>query len=145
MSPIAALLVLAAIVVAATIAGIVLRRRDGRARAVHAGAVEPSALALPGDAFGGRATLVQFSTELCARCPAVRRLLSEVAGEREGVVHVDVDLTHRPDIAQRFRVLQTPTTLVLDAHGVPRARIAGAPARHTVARELDALEGITHV
>ena len=45
--------------------------------------------------------------------------------------HVDVDLTDRPDIADRFHVLQTPTTLILDARGVVRARIGGRAAART--------------
>ncbi|WP_456287066.1 thioredoxin family protein [Microbacterium sp. JZ70] len=144
MTPAAALAALVAIVLVATALGVLLRRREGRARAVRADAVAPTALGLAPGAFGERATLVQFSTELCARCPAVRRLLSDVAGERDGVAHVDVDVTHRVEIARRFHVLQTPTTLVLDARGIPRARIAGAPTRDTVMAELDAIEGKTH-
>ena len=42
--------------------------------------------------------------------------------------HVEVDLTQRADLADRFRVTQTPTTLLLDADGTVRARIGGAPA-----------------
>ncbi|WOF22032.1 thioredoxin family protein [Microbacterium betulae] len=144
MSPLLALVLLVAIVLVATVVGVLLRRGDGRARTVRAGALTPDQLALPPSAFGERATIVQFSTELCAKCPATRRLLAGIAGGRDGVVHVDVDLTHRPDLAQRFHVLQTPTTLMLDEHGVPRARIAGAPARSTVADELDRIEGTIH-
>ncbi len=79
---------------------------------------------------------MQFSTELCATCPAVRRTLSSVAGAHEGVRHVDVDLTHRPDIARDFSVLQTPTTLILDAHGVVRTRLGGAVRRDVIESEL---------
>ena len=145
MSPLLAAVLLVAIVLVATVAGVLIRRADGRSRAVRADALRPDDLALPPGAFGEHATLVQFSTEFCAKCPATRRLLTGIAGERDGVAHVDVDLTHRPDIAQRFNVLQTPTTLVLDEHGVPRARIAGAPARATVVDELDRIEGTIHV
>jgi thiol-disulfide isomerase/thioredoxin len=145
MSPVLAFSLLVAIVLVATLVGVLLRRRDASARAVHADVIVPSDLAVAADAFGARATLVQFSTELCARCPAARRLLAAVAGERTGVAHVEVDLTHRPDIARRFGVLQTPTILVLDQHGAPRARIAGAPARATVIDELDRIAGSARV
>ena len=77
--------------------------------------------------FGDRATLLQFSTEFCAYCPQTRRVLGGIAERTDGVAHVDVDLTHSPDLAHRFNVLQTPTTLLLDGSGVVRARIGGAP------------------
>lgn len=87
-------------------------------------------------ALGERATLLQFSTELCTRCPGVHRTLSQIAEEREGVLHLDVDLTHRPDIARHFHVLQTPTTLVLDRDGAVQTRFGGTPGRDVVEFEL---------
>lgn len=132
-------LVIAAALLAATAAvGLLLRRGQGRVRAVHsAESIDPRTLGT--GPLGEDATLLQFSTELCSRCPGVHRLLSAVADERTGVRHLDVDLTHRPDLAQRFRVLQTPTTLVLDRTGTIRTRIAGAPTRAVVETELDRL------
>jgi thiol-disulfide isomerase/thioredoxin len=146
MDPVPALIVLAAVVLLATAVGLVTSRRDGRVRGVAGSpAVTPAALGVDTDAgLGERATLVQFSTEHCARCPATRRLLGAVAAERPGVRHLEVDLTHRPDIARRFRVLQTPTTLIVDPRGTVRARIAGAPLRADVARELDRLQEDVH-
>ncbi|GAA4164350.1 thioredoxin family protein [Gryllotalpicola daejeonensis] len=79
--------------------------------------------------FGEKATLLQFSTEFCAYCPATRRVLGALAERNDGVEHIDIDLTHSPELAQRFNVLQTPTTLVLDGSGAVRARIGGAPKR----------------
>ncbi|MFJ4037901.1 TlpA family protein disulfide reductase [Microbacterium sp. NPDC090007] len=137
--PTLALLALVALVAAATAVGLVIRRRQGRARTVDSDeVVDPRRLGA--DALGDAATLLQFSTEICSRCPGVHRMLSEVADAREGVRHLDVDLTHRPDIAQHFRVLQTPTTLVLDRHGVVRTRFGGTPGRAVVELELDTLQ-----
>lgn len=142
-SPVIAALVVAGIVLASIAAGPVVRRREGRARRAPSAADRAAdALALGPGELGERATLVQFSTELCARCPATRRLLSEVAAAEPGVRHVDIDLTHRPDLARRFSVLQTPTVLVLDGAGAPRARIGGAPPRATVIAELDRIGGV---
>jgi thiol-disulfide isomerase/thioredoxin len=78
--------------------------------------------------LGARATLVQFSTAFCAQCPSTARVLGGVAAEHTGVDHVDVDLAERPDLARRFGVMQTPTTLLLDSRGRIRGRISG-PAR----------------
>lgn len=141
MSPLLAAVLIVGLVVLAALLGLLLRRRDGRVRAVTGSGeqVRPGDLGIAGAAFGRDATLVQFSTELCARCPGVRRLLTGLADARDGVAHVDVDLTHRPDVARRFRILQTPTTLLVDSSGLVRARIAGAPARGQVETELTRL------
>ena len=134
-----ALLVIAALVVVAVGAGVVFRCTQGRARTVDsAEIVDPRRLGA--DGLGEEATLLQFSTEMCARCPGVHRMLSDIADDREGVRHLDVDLTHRPDIAQHFRVLQTPTTLVLDRHGAIRTRFGGTPGRAVVELELSRLQ-----
>ncbi|MCJ1708117.1 thioredoxin family protein [Microbacterium sp. VKM Ac-2923] len=132
-------LVTAGVLVALTVVvGLTLRRRQGRARAVSSTeVVDPRSLGA--DALGEQATLLQFSTEMCSRCPGVHRLLSAIADSRGGVRHLDVDLTHRPDLAQRFRVLQTPTTLVLDRRGSIRTRFGGTPGRAVIELELDRL------
>lgn len=139
MDPILAVIVLAALVVVTTVGGLLVRRRQGRARTVASEeVVDPRRLGA--DALGAEATLLQFSTEMCSRCPGVHRMLSELADTHEGVRHLDVDLTHRPDIAQHFRVLQTPTTLVLDRRGVVRTRFGGTPGRAVVELELTRLQ-----
>ncbi len=86
------------------------------------------------DALGAAATLVQFSTAYCSRCPSTARQLAAIAADYAGVRHVEVDLTGRPDLADRFHVLQTPTTLILDARGAATARIGGVPRAHDRAR-----------
>jgi len=96
--------------------------------------VEPQRLGA--ESLGERATLLQFSTEMCARCPSVHRTLDAIAQEREGVLHLDVDLTHRPDIAKHFHVLQTPTTFILDRDGLIQTRFGGTPSRSAVELEL---------
>lgn len=136
MSPAAALGIAAALLVLATIVGIVLRRRDGRRRDGGALLFDPADAAAE---LGSRATLVQFSTEMCARCPQVRRLLSAYAAEHDDLRHLEVDLTHRPDLSARYRVLQTPTTFVVDDSGAVRARFHGVPDRHAL---IDALAAV---
>jgi thioredoxin-like negative regulator of GroEL len=68
-----------------------------------------------------------------------RRVLSQIAESTDGVSHIDLDLTHRPDIAAQFNVLQTPTTLILDATGQIRARIGGAPRPTDVRAALETI------
>lgn len=130
-----AFLVLAALLTATVVAGVVLRARSARIRRdVDHGIVQPERLGA--DGLGETATLLQFSTEMCTRCPGVHRMLSAVAAEHEGVRHLDVDLTHRPDIARHFHVLQTPTTLILDRTGAVQSRIGGVPGRDVLELEL---------
>lgn len=127
MSLSSALIVLGALVLAAVAAGVLWRAGDGRRRA--SAGLQIVASDLPGGALAARATLVQFSTELCARCPQAHRMLAQIASAHDGVEHVDVDLTDRADLAARYRVLQTPTTFVADADGRVLARFNGVPRR----------------
>ena len=140
MDALTASLALGGLVVLAAASGFLIRAREGRAKILtNAVRVTPEQLGLRrGDLpFGSTATFVQFSTEYCAKCPATRVLLAETARAHPGVRHVDIDVTQRPDIAQRFTLKQTPTTLVLDEAGMIAARIGGAPRPDALARALD--------
>ncbi len=136
MTILGALLGLAALLTITVVVGFALRRRPGGVRRVDTGEIiDPARLGA--DRLGDRATLLQFSTELCARCPTVHRTLASVADAKDGVLHLDIDLTHRPDIARHFHVLQTPTTLLLNRRGTVQARFGGAPRRDVVELELE--------
>jgi hypothetical protein len=143
------LIALVVVLAAASAAGVVLRQRQGRFRTapalapsagtplagpVAAGATPaPAASALSaadlGAPLGPRATLVQFSTEVCAYCGPTRELLTGVAAEREGVAFVEIDAAARMDLTRRLRVLSTPTVLVLDAAGGITSRASGPVRR----------------
>ena len=128
MSLSAALLLAGGMVLLATAVGVLLRAQDGRRRSAGALSVRPADLPR---ALGETAALVQFSTELCARCPQVRRILGDIATER-GIPHVEIDLTNRSDLATRYRVLQTPTTFLIDRSGAVLSRWAGVPDRRSI-------------
>jgi thiol-disulfide isomerase/thioredoxin len=125
-------LALGGLVLAATLLGFLHRATQGRARTIS----DDRIVSIDGVALGGRATLLQFSTEVCAPCKSTARVLDDLAARTEEVRHVDLDVTHRPELASRYRVLQTPTTLILDADGAVRARIGGAVRRDIVVAEL---------
>jgi thiol-disulfide isomerase/thioredoxin len=131
MSPLLNAAILAGLIALATALGLVWKARTGRIRELRGEIVR-----LPEVPLHGRATLLQFSTEVCAPCVPTRRVLGQIAASTDGVTHVDFDLTHRPDIAARFNVLQTPTTLILDRTGAVRARIGGAPRQADVRNAL---------
>lgn len=137
MNPALVPIALALLVAGTTAIGMLWRSRQGRVSRAD-GSTLVRVRDIPGiRRFASGATLLQFSTEVCAPCAVTRRLLDTVASERPNVTHVDLDLTHRPDLASRFRIMQTPTTLILDRKGVVRARIGGAPRRDALSAELD--------
>jgi Thioredoxin len=119
-----------------------MRMRQGRFRAVRPasappGAADAAVAAEPpspdralnaddlGAPLGAQVTLVQFSSAVCAYCGPTRQLLTEVAGERDGVAFVEIDAAARMDLIRRLRVLSTPTVLVLDALGGITSRASG--------------------
>ena len=132
------LIALAAALAAASVLGLVLRRRAGRFRAgrVRPGAARPQPDVLTGADLGAplgeRATLVQFSTAFCAPCRPTRQILAQVAGMVDGVTHVEVDAAARLDLARRLRISSTPTVLVLDPAGAVVTRAAGLPRQADV-------------
>lgn len=143
MHPLLVVVAVFALVALATVVGLVQRAASGRVRHSRSVAHRGDSRAvrahdLPGVArLGAGATLVQFSTEVCSPCKATHRLLDLLANDIDGVAHVDLDVTHRPELASRYRVLQTPTTLILDRRGIVRARIGGAPRPAELRAELD--------
>lgn len=120
--------------------------RTGRAKLVRSGElVDLSKLkafkaGVPVTSFGETATLLQFSTEVCSVCNATARLYAELEKTSTGVRHIEVDITHRMDLAAHFSIMQTPTTLILDKHGMVRARIGGTPRQNVIAEEIKKLE-----
>ena len=125
-----ALLIAGALVLAAVIAGVLWRALDGRRRTGAGRTVGVVDLGIR--ELAPVATLVLFSTETCARCPQVRRMLRDIADDRDGVEQIDVDLTHRVDIASRHGILQTPTTFVTGPDGAVVARFSGVPRRSDI-------------
>ncbi len=128
-----ALAIVAGIVVVALVLGLVWQRGQGRSRSVEG---QPLAPAEVGTArFADGLTLLLLTTRTCGRCPAARRVLDGAL--RTDDLRIDVDLERHPAIAERFGVLQTPTTIVLDRTGAPRARIAGVPEPAPLRQQLD--------
>ena len=141
------LTVLVVVLVAASVAGFALRGRQGRFRTAAAASRSVLTTADLGAPLGEQATLVQFSTEVCAYCGPTRKLLAEVAGERNGVAFVEVDAAARMDLTKRLGVLSTPTVLVLDSSGGITSRASGpqrkADVVMAVGKALDAGGGVS--
>ncbi|MBX6384086.1 MAG: thioredoxin family protein [Microbispora sp.] len=138
----AGMAILAATLAVGVVAGLVMKRRNGRMRTVEGARVTRGDL---GADLGERATLVQFSTAFCQPCRATRRILGEVAGMVPGVRHVEIDAESRLDLVRRFDVLRTPTVLVLDAAGNVVKKASGLPRKADVIAALGAaVDGASH-
>jgi thiol-disulfide isomerase/thioredoxin len=133
------LIALVAVLAAASVLGLALRRRSGRFRAGPAAGPEVLTAADLGGPLGRRATLVQFSTAFCAPCRPTRQILAQVAGMVDGVAHLEVDAADRPDLAKRLRVASTPTVLVLGPDGAVVTRACGLPRKADVLAALGAV------
>ena len=119
----------AAVLVLATVAASVLRRRDGRLQGTRQQSLTVAELGQP---LGTRATLLQFSSSVCAPCQAARQLLADVASRDAGVAHVEIDVADRLDLVRRLDVRRTPTVFVLGPQGQITRRATGLPRRDDV-------------
>jgi hypothetical protein len=132
----------AAVILVVIAAGLFWKSRTGRAKRVAGGhLIDLAKLGAtkngqPVTAFGERLTFLQFSTEFCSQCVQQGRGYKELEQHCAGILHIEVDITNRLDVAKEFNVLQTPTTLVLDRRGVVQSRIGGAPKQNTLEEQL---------
>ena len=170
--PTRAVLVLAVLVVATGL-GLWWRARNGRYRAIPAGvaraaaALEAAGGAARPDApagadasaagssdrvtaaeigapLGAELTFLQLSSEVCAPCRRARAVLSELAAERPGLAHVEVDVEDHLELVRRFGVMRTPTVLLLDRDGVAVGRLSGAmDRRHALVALESCLSGLS--
>ena len=131
-----------ALIAVATAAGLIWKARTGTAKKVNSGLVidlnEIAAIkdGRPVTKFGERVTFLQFSSEFCSQCAQTARLFHDLEAHHDDILHIEVDITNRLDLANKFNILQTPTTLVLDKNGVVTSRIGGAAKPQTIQDEI---------
>ena len=136
------LIAIFALLALATVAGLIWRTSTGKAKRIKDGLqidlaeIGAAKHGKPVTAFGEHTTFLQFSSETCATCKQTAKLFQELEETSNGVLHIEVDLTHRLDLADKFGILQTPTTLVLDSKGIVKSRIGGAPKPSTIEEEI---------
>lgn len=124
------------------ITGLIWRLRTGKAKSVKSGEMinlaEIGAVknGIPVTSFGKKVTFLQFSSEFCTACRQTARLYSELEKVHPEILHIEVDITNRVDLANKFNILQTPTTLVLDSRGRVTSRIGGAVKQQTIEDEI---------
>jgi thiol-disulfide isomerase/thioredoxin len=131
------LLLIGGLVVVSTAVGFLVKGLEGRVKKEDGlTRIDPRTLG-EDISFGSIGTLLQFSSEFCTKCPGTRKYLAQVASAHPGVLHVDIDVTHRQDLTQQFNILQTPTTFILDESGAIAARIGGSPRPEAVTAGLE--------
>jgi glutaredoxin len=136
------LIALVVVFAVASAAGFAMRHRQGRFRATPTAAADSAGPVVLSEAdlgapLGPQATVVQFSTEVCAYCGPARRLLTELTAQRDGVAFVEIDAAERMDLTKRLHVLSTPTVLMLDALGGVSSRSSGPQRKADVVAALD--------
>lgn len=76
---------------------------------------------------GGK-VVVDFWAPWCGPCRAVAPVLEQLAGEREDVRFVKLDIDENPVTASRYDVLSIPTVILFDG-GQPKETVIGARPR----------------
>jgi len=136
MEPRDVLLLLAALIIGATLLGFAWQIRQGR---VSRQSVTLRAPEIPLDLIDTqtRFTLLQFSGPFCSYCAAMRGVLRAASANHQGVVaHREIDITDFPELTQRLRISQTPTTLIVTHTGHVVSRIHGAARPPVVEEEI---------
>lgn len=139
------ILALAGLVLLASIVGVLLVAKSGVARRVKNGEqIQLSNLGAtkngkPVVKLGEKVTMLQFSSDFCSSCKQTSVLLANIEKANEGLLHIDLDIADRLDLAKTFNILTTPTTLILNSKGSVVSRIVGAPKLATIEAEIERL------
>lgn len=139
------LLTLAGLVLLASCVGFWLRSKSGRARRKNNGEqvelseIRPTKNGKLVTKLGEKVTLLQFSSDFCSSCKQTSVLLEKIEKVTKGLLHIDLDISDRLDLARNYNILQTPTILILDSRGQVVSRIVGAPKQATIEFEIERL------
>lgn len=124
-----------AVLVVASIVGIVMSRRNGRLRQADERSPGASVFAVLPEArvdADARVTAIQFSSAFCQPCRATRSILDEVAQMVDGLAHVEIDAESHLEQIRTLDIRRTPTVVFVDASGVEFARASGQPRKADV-------------
>ena len=132
------LLIVAAVIAAATVAGRWWTSRIGRIVSDDGHPrLADRELASVGLNGHGSVRALLLGSPTCAPCEQVKRILGEVEEERPDFRWVEVDAGDHLDLTRSHRVMRVPTLFVLDREGRIVARTSGVPARHDLIRIVD--------
>lgn len=123
-------------------AGLIWKAKTGTAKKVDDGEyVDLAEIAAvkngkPVTSLGTKVTFLQFSTDFCTFCGPTAKMLQALEIADPNVTHLEVNVTERLDLVNKYNIMQTPTTLVLDQNGRIQSRIGGTPKAHTLVTEI---------
>ena len=80
--------------------------------------------------------LVDFWAPWCAPCRVVSPVLEEIAGERDDLRVVKVNIDDNMETAAKYQILAIPT-MILFRHGEPVRTISGARPKKAIVSELE--------
>ena len=120
------------LLVLSTILGLLWRSRQGKVSKING-----TTLSLD-YREQGKTTLVQFTTELCAPCAALKPRLEKIALFRGDVAYRQVDAVEHIELSSSLKVSSTPTTFVVTSEGKVVARINGLAPDQVF---IDAIDG----
>ena len=129
------LAVLLGVLVLATGVGLVLRARAGK---VRAGGTAQGGWALAGrtPTADERVLLLQLSSPICTPCRQTAAVLDGLVADTPGLVHAELDVADRPEVARELNVLRTPTVVAFDRSGAELLRVSGVPRVRELASAL---------
>lgn len=137
-----------AVLAVAVLAGLAWSRFTGRMRTGRPGGGAESSRVTAADLgqpLGDRATLLQFSSQVCAPCRSARLLLGQIAEGAQGVTHIELDVSARMDLVRRLGIRRAPTVFVLGRHGEITKRASGVPSREDVLAAVALAAGDEHI
>ena len=89
--------------------------------------------------YGGRVTILQFSTTFCSQCRAAKSLISDVVKDEKDISYLEIDAESNLALVRKVDVRSTPTTIFLDKAGYEIARATGAPKRDQLQKVIASL------
>jgi thiol-disulfide isomerase/thioredoxin len=130
-------IVVVAVLIVATVIGLVMKNRAGRVRTTTPSATSGWALAQATPGPDDRVLLLQLSSPICTPCRQTATALTALARERPGLRHVEIDVADEPDTAATLHVMRTPTTIAFARDGRELLRVSGVPRRQELLGALD--------
>ena len=82
---------------------------------------------------------VLFSSDFCAKCPAVRRVLSEYEANSTALSWSEINLSNSLELAKKYHILRTPTVFLLDGNNTIVQRLSGELNSAVLHHHLDRL------
>lgn len=115
------------VILVSTAFGVYRQRTDGIIRSSQSGSfVTRDEL---GHDMGTSATFIQFSSPYCQPCKATARMIEELTNGRSDIAHLDLQVADHLDLVNQFKVMRTPTTVLVDSRGHVEYRAEGLPTR----------------